>query len=104
MAGNIIPAIASTNSIVSGLEVTELMKIIVKKKDKLKSCFVQNIAEKKVKSMKLEKPFPNCKICSPQSIPVIIEASIKIFTCGDLVKLVKENCNLEEFSINLGQD
>lgn len=28
MAGNIVPAIASTNSIVSGIEIVEMMKLI----------------------------------------------------------------------------
>lgn len=46
MAGNIVPAIASTNSIVSGIEILEMLKYIRDKKDKLKSFFVQNQATK----------------------------------------------------------
>jgi ubiquitin-like 1-activating enzyme E1 B len=42
MAGNIVPAIASTNSIVSGLQVIEMIKFISDEMDKLRSSYVQN--------------------------------------------------------------
>jgi len=42
MAGNIVPAIASTNSIVSGIEILEMLKYLRKKKDRLRSYFIQN--------------------------------------------------------------
>lgn len=42
MAGNIVPAIASTNSIVSGIEVIEMLKYLRRKEEKLKTYFIQN--------------------------------------------------------------
>jgi ubiquitin-like 1-activating enzyme E1 B len=46
MAGNIVPAIASTNSIVSGIEVVEMMKLVKRQNDKMRSYFVQNLNSK----------------------------------------------------------
>lgn len=42
MAGNIVPAIASTNSIVSGLQVTEMIKLLSQDGEKLRSYYIQN--------------------------------------------------------------
>lgn len=65
MAGNIVPAIASTNSIVSGLEVLEMVKFIVYEGriNYLKSYFVQNQAYK-IRGIKMESPNPECLVCS----------------------------------------
>lgn len=46
MAGNIVPAIASTNSIVSGIEIVEMMKLVNNQREKMKSYFVQNLKTK----------------------------------------------------------
>lgn len=46
MAGNIVPAIASTNSIVSGIEIIEMLKLIRLSTNKMKSYFIQNQTNK----------------------------------------------------------
>jgi len=46
MAGNIVPAIASTNSIVSGIEIVEMMKLIMNNKSKMRTYFIQNLNNK----------------------------------------------------------
>lgn len=46
MAGNIVPAIASTNSIVSGIEIVEMMKLVKREMQKMRSYFVQNLNNK----------------------------------------------------------
>lgn len=46
MAGNIVPAIASTNSIVSGIEIVEMVKLVMNSKHKMRTYFVQNQANK----------------------------------------------------------
>lgn len=43
MAGNIIPAIASTNSIVSGIELTEAYKYFSGYLNKLRNVYVKNV-------------------------------------------------------------
>ena len=42
MAGNIVPAIASTNSIVSGIEVIEMLKYLRGRQETMRSYFIQN--------------------------------------------------------------
>ena len=52
MAGNIVPAIASTNSIVSGIEIIEMIKYLRGNQQKMKSYFIQN-QHSKVMALKL---------------------------------------------------
>jgi ubiquitin-like 1-activating enzyme E1 B len=69
MAGNIVPAIASTNSIVSGIEIIEMVKYLRGAREKMRSYFIQN-QNNKIMAIKLEKPLPACAVCSSNSIPV----------------------------------
>jgi len=75
MAGNIVPAIASTNSIVSGLQVVEMIKLFSEAQDNLRSYYVQNQSYK-VRALKIEKPLPTCSICSPLAQPLIFEINM----------------------------
>lgn len=52
MAGNIVPAIASTNSIVSGLQVIEMIKLLSLEEHRLKSYYIQNQSYK-VRALKV---------------------------------------------------
>jgi ubiquitin-like 1-activating enzyme E1 B len=52
MAGNIVPAIASTNSIVSGIEIIEMLKYLRGLQQKMKSYFIQN-QNNKIMALKL---------------------------------------------------
>lgn len=102
MAGNIVPAIASTNSIVSGIEIIEMLKYLRQKKDKLKTYFIQN-QQSKVLALKLEKPLGECSVCSAGAIPVTIECNFNETRLKDLVGLIEEkSSSLSEFSLNQG--
>lgn len=63
MAGNIVPAIASTNSIVSGLEFIEMIKLFTENLNNLRSYYIQN-QNYKVRALKTEQPLSTCLICS----------------------------------------
>lgn len=54
-AGNIIPAIASTNSIVAGLEITESIKYIIGNTHLLRSVYLKT-GSQKLGPMKPQKP------------------------------------------------
>ncbi|KAK6732862.1 hypothetical protein RB195_016936 [Necator americanus] len=67
MAGNIIPAIATTNAIVAGMVVIEAMKIIFEKLDKLKVVFINRAPNPRGKILVDQVPFPpnpHCFVCS----------------------------------------
>lgn len=55
IAGNVIPAICSTNAIVSAVEVLEAMKFLAKK-ERNKECYVQNDRVKKINAINPMKP------------------------------------------------
>ncbi|EYC45512.1 hypothetical protein Y032_0425g1235 [Ancylostoma ceylanicum] len=67
MAGNIIPAIATTNAIVAGMVVVEAMKIISEELDKLRVVFINRAPNPRGKILVDQIPFtpnPNCFVCS----------------------------------------
>ncbi|VDM80224.1 unnamed protein product [Strongylus vulgaris] len=67
MAGNIIPAIATTNAIVAGLVVVEALKIISGDLDKLRAVFINQAPNPRGKILVDQVPFapnPNCFVCS----------------------------------------
>jgi ubiquitin-like 1-activating enzyme E1 B len=102
MAGNIIPAIASTNAIVSGLEVIEMLKCLRGKRDKMRGYFVQN-QNSKIMAVRLEQPLPECAVCGPGAMPVVVECDFNAFTLRQLVDYIGQaSPALQEYSINIG--
>ncbi|KAK6384432.1 uncharacterized protein PV06_10929 [Exophiala oligosperma] len=61
MAGNIIPAIATTNAMVAGLCVMQAFKVLRKEYDKTKWLWLWNGA---LRTDKLEEPNSECAVCS----------------------------------------
>lgn len=88
MAGNIVPAIASTNSIVSGLQVIEMIKMLDRGKQVLKSYYVQNQSYK-VRGLKVELPIQDCLVCSISAAPVIMELNMKDTNFQVIVNSIK---------------
>ena len=102
MAGNIVPAIASTNSIVSGIEILEMLKYLREKKDKLRSYFIQNQMTK-ILALRLEKPNEQCHVCSDKAFPCIIDCNFEVTNLKDVISVIEEKSNdLKEFSVNQG--
>ncbi|KAF7629297.1 SUMO-activating enzyme subunit [Meloidogyne graminicola] len=67
MAGNIIPAIATTNACVAGMVVVEALKIISGQFDKCRAIYVSRQPNPRGKILVDEKPSPpnlNCYVCS----------------------------------------
>ena len=83
MAGNIIPAIATTNAIVAGLIVIQALRIINKEFEKCKSVFVckaANATKKLLIPCSLDPPKPDCYVCAEKP-----EITIKFDTSKLLV-------------------
>ena len=108
IAGNIIPAIATTNAIVAGLEVLEAIKILAGK-DILNECkytFVDRIPNKQRKTLlypvKLQPPNKNCYVCGTQGVTVFLDTHTT--TLREFIdKILKTTLNFNEPYINNGE-
>ncbi|KAL4235425.1 E1 ubiquitin-activating protein uba2 [Mactra antiquata] len=76
MAGNIIPAIATTNAIIAGLIVMEGLKILSGNLEQCKAVYLNrqpNPRKKLLVPCALDKPNPKCYVCAPKhEVNVII--------------------------------
>lgn len=118
IAGNIIPAIATTNAICAGLQVLQCFKILkeqILKGDnreglELKDiCKYINCIRNKTRNglfltaSQLEPPNPNCFVCKNANIPLTL--NVNEFTLELFLKLVvKQRLGFEEPTIILGGD
>ena len=93
MAGNIVPAVSSTNGIVAGLEAIESFKLLAKNYDDLRATsFSANGSERVITGTKLvDEINPNWKICSDVTPLVLLNIDENILTMKDLVKLAKKD-------------
>ena len=64
MAGNIIPAIATTNAMTAGLCVLQAYKVLKGEYDQAKMVFLERSGARAINSDALQPPNPNCPVCS----------------------------------------
>lgn len=86
MAGNIIPAIATTNAIVAGLIVLQCLKVLQQKWSDLRLVYVARHSEKALSSTNISKPNPNCAVC--RTPYVHLAADVNKLTISDFVEEV----------------
>lgn len=84
MAGNIIPAIATTNAIVSGLIVLQALHLLRKAYDNLRNVHIQFKPEAPLSAIQLARPNPKCGVCQDTYALVLCDPSRT--TLGDLVR------------------
>ncbi len=100
MAGNIIPAIATTNAMTAGLCVLQAFKVIRGDLHKAKMVFLERSTQRVINSEALHPPNPNCSVCGVVSSKLIIDPARA--TLNDLVEdVLKSQLGYgEEFSVN----
>lgn len=98
MAGNIIPAIATTNAMTAGLCVLQALKVMRNEMDKAKMLFLKRgDPEKTISAEPLTAPKPNCPVCSVTRTTVVMDPSA---TLKNLVEALQKQLEYgEEFSI-----
>lgn len=64
MAGNIIPAIATTNAMTAGLCVLQALKVLKGDLENAKMVFLEKSGSRAINSDSLKPPNPNCPVCS----------------------------------------
>jgi len=116
IAGNIIPAIATTNAIVSGVQILQVFNILRnqlqtgKKTGNLaECCSYMNCLRSKTRNglfmtaAKLQEPNPKCFVCRKATIPLTL--NVDNWTLQDFLdKIVKKDLGFEEPSILIGGD
>lgn len=102
MAGNIIPAIATTNAMTAGLCVLQAFKVLREKPEleKAKMVFLTRGTERVISSEPLRAPNPTCPVCSVAQSTLVVDTSRA--TLNDLVEgvLRLQLGYGEEFSVN----
>ncbi|KAL4961742.1 E1 ubiquitin-activating protein ubaB [Aspergillus stella-maris] len=103
MAGNIIPAIATTNAMAAGLCVLQSFKVLKGDYEHAKMVFLERSAARAINSEPLNSPNPNCPVCS--AIYVKVKVDLTRASLNDLVEnLLRKQLEYgEEFSINTEQ-
>lgn len=96
MAGNIIPAIATTNAIVAGLCVLEAFKVLKGHYEQAKEVFLTPFANARMlASDKSREPNPDCPVCGVYQTRVYVD--LEKATLNDLVEhLIKTNLGYGE--------
>jgi ubiquitin-like 1-activating enzyme E1 B len=119
IAGNIIPAIATTNAICAGLQILQAFAILKKQVEQKEnqaesldlsgSCYYVNCIRNRTRNglfltaSPLEKPNPNCFVCKNAIIPLAL--NVEEWTLRDfLAKIVKGRLGFEEPTLMLQGD
>mgnify|MGYP001336408965 CR=1 FL=1 len=103
MAGNIIPAIATTNAMVAGLCVLQAFKVLQGNYDQAKMMFLERSSVRAINSESLRPPNPYCPVCSVAQGRVFVD--LEHATLNDLVEnVLKGQLKYgEEFSVSAEQ-
>ncbi|KFA47747.1 hypothetical protein S40293_07149 [Stachybotrys chartarum IBT 40293] len=103
MAGNIIPAIATTNAIVAGLCVLQSFKVLKGEYTQAKEVFLTPFAPARLLAPdKAREPNPNCPVCGVYNVSVTVDLSRA--TLSDVVDFIKDKLGYGDKDIVVNND
>ena len=93
IVGEIVPSIASTNSIVGAIQINELLKLLLSDKNDFKSQikWVSNDIYQKIKPRNTPFNYHECKICSWKILYFIVSADFDDHSLSQLL-IILQNC------------
>uniref|UniRef100_K3WJR7 SUMO-activating enzyme subunit n=1 Tax=Globisporangium ultimum (strain ATCC 200006 / CBS 805.95 / DAOM BR144) TaxID=431595 RepID=K3WJR7_GLOUD len=107
IAGNIIPAIATTNAIVAGIQVLEAFKILRAAKPIGETCsytYCNRSWDSRgvlLNPVALSKPNPKCYVCSKHMLELVIDTN-KTYLRDLVDKVLKKKLGVNEPTISIG--
>lgn len=107
IAGNIIPAVASTNGIAAGIQVAEAIKLLKTCEMAYKSVWINEFKSAKgalIIAGNMPKPRTNCLVCNGSVMKLELKADFTYFTLGQLVsKVLKAELSMQSPTICFGE-
>ncbi|KAL1985382.1 hypothetical protein VTN96DRAFT_7943 [Rasamsonia emersonii] len=100
MAGNIIPAIATTNAMTAGLCVLQAFKVLKDDYSRAKMVFLERSGVRAINSDTLKPPNPNCPVCSVALGRIFVD--LEHATLNDLIEdILRQQLGYgDEFSVS----
>ncbi|CAJ0963848.1 unnamed protein product, partial [Mesorhabditis belari] len=98
MAGNIIPAIATTNAIVAGMVVVEAIKVLRGRKDLIRTVYINRQPNPRGQLLMDDDPYPprkECFVCSSDKREVFVKVNLNVMT----LKMFKDKVLTGHFSV-----
>ncbi|KZO94585.1 hypothetical protein CALVIDRAFT_539034 [Calocera viscosa TUFC12733] len=86
MAGNIIPAIATTNAMISGLIVLQALHLLKKSYDRMRSVYVRTKPTAPLGVSTMAPPNPYCAVCRDVYVPFPCNPEIAVL--GDVLRAI----------------
>ena len=96
MAGNIIPAIASTNAIIAGMLVLQALHVLNARWDKVRNITMTRGTDRFLAAFPVPAPNPKCGVCQDLYIPIQVQSLDGVTLAQVVDKVAKEALEMQD--------